>query len=325
MKIAVIGTGAYSLAMTIMLSKNEKNNIILWSESENKVKEFNDTGSLKSILDVDLPSKISISTSYEEVIKDAEVIFVMVAAGFLDSVNKEIKNYYQSNMHIVIASKGIEQDTCLFPHEIISKYIKTDNLAVISGPSFAIDLAHEEPVGLAIASKNPATLKIIQQVLSTSTLKLRETDDLLGIEICGSVKNVIAIAAGIISGLGYSESSQVFLINEALHDMKYLIDDLGGNPRTIMSFAGVGDLLLTCTSKKSRNFSFGYVIGSTKSKEKIEEYLSSNTVEGYYTLLSIQKLVTERNVNIPIVNLIYDIVINNDDPKLLIDLLINKK
>ena len=325
MKIAVIGTGAYSLAMTIMLSKNKNNNIILWSESEYKVKEFNETGRLNSILDIDLPNNINITTSYKEVIFDADVIFIMVAAGYLDDVSKEIKKYYNDKQHFVIASKGIEQDTCLFPDEIVSKYIKTKKIAVISGPSFAIDLANEEPVGLAIASKNKTTLNVVKEVLNTSTLKLRDTDDLLGIEICGSVKNVIAIAAGIIGGLGYSESSQVFLINEALHDMKYLIKSLGGNPKTIMSFAGVGDLLLTCTSKKSRNYSFGYVIGSTKSKEKINEYLSNNTVEGYYTLKSIQKLVKKRNVNIPIIDLIYSIVIDGENPDLLIDLLMSKE
>ena len=131
----------------------------------------------------------------------------------------------------------------------------------MSGPSFAIDLANSEPVGLTIASKNKKTISKIKSAYGKNTIKLRPTNDILGIEICGSIKNVIAVAAGILEGLGYSESTRSFLITESLHDIKELIYGLGGRKKTILSYAGVGDLLLTATSIKSRNYSYGILIG----------------------------------------------------------------
>jgi glycerol-3-phosphate dehydrogenase (NAD(P)+) len=195
----------------------------------------------------------------------------------------------------------------------------------MSGPSFAIDMAKNNPVGLSLASHSKKAIKAIKDVLENDTLKLRETTDLIGVQICGSVKNIIAVAAGMLDGLGYPESTQSFLITEALNDIKNLIGALGGNPKTITSFAGVGDLLLTCTSTKSRNFTFGRVIGLGATKEEKESHLKQNTVEGYYTLKSIYKLIKNKKIKMPIIDLIYKIVMNDEDPKLLISFLVNKK
>lgn len=142
---------------------------------------------------------------------------------------------------------------------------------------------------------------------------------------CGAIKNVIAIAAGILKGLGYSESTQAFLINESLHDIKHIIYYLGGNPKTILSFAGIGDLMLTCTSTKSRNYSFGYIIGNTNDIKQIKNYLKNNTVEGYYTLDTVYKLLKSKNINIELITTIYNIVYNYESPNSLANLLITKK
>ena len=176
-----------------------------------------------------------------------------------------------------------------------------------------------------MAKFNDETIQIVKENLANDTLKLRECNDLIGIQICGSIKNVIAIAAGMIKGLGYTESTLAFLINESLHDIKYLIDELGGDKKTVLSYAGVGDLLLTCTSIKSRNYSFGKLIGQGISKEEKEKHLKENTVEGYYTLKSIYKLVRKKKIKMPIIDLIYDIVMNGKNPNLLGEFLINKK
>ncbi|MBO4601307.1 MAG: NAD(P)H-dependent glycerol-3-phosphate dehydrogenase [Bacilli bacterium] len=326
MKIAMLGTGAYSLALSLMLSKKKENNIMLWTENQKVHDEFKRTKRLDTIFpDRVFPENIDITTSYEETIQDAELIFIACAAKFVDLVCGSIKPFYNKNIPICIASKGIEERTGSFLSDIVKNTLNADSIAVLSGPTFAIDMANNEPIALALASTNEYTAKIIKDNLAGDTLKLRETNDLIGIQICGSIKNVIAIASGIVKGLGYAESTLAFLINESLHDIKYLIDELGGDKKTVLSFAGVGDLLLTCTSTKSRNYSFGYIVGSTKDPEQIDEFLKTHTVEGYYTLSSIYKLVRTKHIDLPIINLIYDIIMNGKDPNLLAKFLIEKE
>jgi len=326
MKIAIIGTGLYSLAIASAIAKNKDNKITMWTEDESKIKELKETKALKSISEACvIPQNIKLSNSYQETLEHANLIFIIVSAKYMESVCMEIKSYISPNTPICIGTKGIEQDTCRFVTDVFLNIIKTKNISVISGPSFAIDIFNNEPVALTIASESKKTISIVKQVLQNDKLKLRPSNDIIGVQICGSIKNVIALASGILSGLGYSESTRAFLITESSHDIKELIRCLGGDKRTIMSFAGVGDLLLTCTSTKSRNFSFGKLIGERKSKKEIDEHLKNNTVEGYYTLKSIHKLVKTKKIEMPIIDLIYNIVIKNEDPSLLVEFLINKK
>lgn len=323
--VCILGTGAYGMALALMAAKNNEN-IVMWSEKEFLAKELEETGMVKSIFpDKKIPKSIRITNSYEDALKDADVIIMVPAAKFVRSVCENIKPYYNGTTPICIASKGIEESTGSFLSDIVKDILNTENVAVLSGPTFAIDMANEQPLALALAGTNDYTISSIKEVLENNSLKLRECNDLIGIQICGSIKNVIAIASGMVKGLGYVESTQAFLINESLHDIKYLIDCLGGDKKTVLSFAGVGDLLLTCTSTKSRNYSFGYTIGSTNDPEKIADFLQANTVEGYYTLSSIYKLVKTRNIDLPIINLIYDIVMNGKDPNSLTEFLITKK
>lgn len=147
---------------------------------------------------------------------------------------------------------------------------------------------------------------------------------MIGTELCGSIKNVIAVAAGILEGLGYSESTRSFLITESLHDIKELIRGLGGKKKTILSFAGVGDLILTATSTKSRNYSFGILLGKGEFEEA-NKYLETTTVEGYYTLKSIYSLLRKRKIKMPVVDLIYKVVMKNEDPNKLVKFLMEKK
>lgn len=322
-KIAIIGAGAYGLSIALALLK-KKYNIVMWTESEEKVDFFNKHRKDSGILpEIEIPEEIIFTNDYGYAINEADIVFIAVAARYVNSVTKELSKYNIKGKHFCILSKGIEQNTCEFVHDVFKRNIKTKNLAVISGPSFAIDIAHNEPIGLSIASKNKDTINIIKNVLESDTIKLRSTNDLIGVELCGSIKNVIAIAAGILEGLGYSESTRSFLITESLHDIKNLIYGLGGNKKTILSFAGVGDLLLTATSTKSRNYSYGLIIGQKKYKEA-EEYEKTTTVEGYYTLKSIYTLVRRKKISMPIINLIYQIVISKKEPEKLAEFLIKK-
>lgn len=325
MKIALIGTGVYGVAIATAINKNEKN-ITMWTESEERYNNYLKNGCIKDVIpNLTCPKNIKLTMSYEKAVKNADVIFITSTAAFVGSICHEIKPFITKKTIVCIASKGIENTSCSFLSDIAYEELKIKNIAIISGPSFAIDMAQNNPVGLSIASHSKKAIKIVKEVLENDTLKLRDTTDLIGVQICGSIKNVIAVAAGMLDGMNYPESTQSFLITEALNDIKNLIAALGGNPKTINSFAGVGDLLLTCTSTKSRNFSFGRVIGAGATKEEIETHLKENTVEGYYTLKSIYKLIKNKKIKMPIIDLIYKIVMNGEDPKLLISFLVNKK
>ena len=315
----------YSLAISRMLAKKENNKIMIWTENDAKYEEYKKTKKVVSVYDTEIPKNIKVSNSLEEVLKDAELIYIITASKYVDIVTEKMKEFYNSDVPICIASKGIEESREELLSNIVKDNLKTKNIAVISGPTFAVDIINNEPVALALASKSNKAKEYVLNTLANDTLKLRPSKDMIGIQMCGATKNVIAIASGILSGLGYSNSTQSFLINESLHDIKDIIKIFGGKPKTILSFAGVGDLMLTCTSTKSRNFSFGYTIGSTKDPKKIHEYLVNNTVEGYNTLEVIYKMLNKRGTPIDLITTIYNIVYNEEDPNTLASFLITKK
>lgn len=319
-KVTILGTGAYGLALSKVLVKN-KNTVVMWTTFEEEKNELLETRKSSKLKGFKLDDNVIVTTNLEESVKNSKLIVVAIPTAFVTYVCKKLKKYIKSNQYICIASKGIEQDTCLFVHDMVKKQIKSKNIGTISGPSFAIDLVKGVPVGLSVASKSKKTLKIIQSAFCNDKFKLYPTNDIIGIEVCGAVKNVIAIASGIVDGMNYPISTQALLITESLHDIKVLIHALGGSKKTILSFAGFGDILLTCTSEKSRNYSFGKLIGSKASKEEIEEYKNKNTVEGIYTLKSIYKLINNKKIDIPIINIIYDIVFKNESVDKLIDYL----
>lgn len=322
MKISILGTGAYGLALATMFSENNCS-ISMWSKFDDEVKQLNNKRKSK-LLNIKIPNEIGFTTNMERCVKGSNIIVIAVPAQFVDDICLELKDYIQKDQHICIASKGIEKDTCLFVSDVLEKHIKTKKLAVISGPSFAIDIANKVPIGLSLGTKSKSTKKILKQALENKYLKLRATNDIIGIEICGSIKNVIAIAAGMLEGMGLPESTQAMFITESLHDIKELIKILGGDKNTILSFAGFGDLLLTCTSSKSRNFTFGKMIGEHKSEQKINEFINNTTIEGLHTLESIYDLLNKKKAKIPIIDMIHDIIFGKTNPEELKRFLIMK-
>lgn len=325
MNVTILGTGAYGLALAMMFLKN-KNNILMWTKFEEEKNELEKTRKNEKVLkNVKIPKEIKFTTDLESALKDAQIVVIAIPTAFIEETIIEIKKYIRKNQYILIASKGIEQNRCLFIHEIVSNVLSTSKYAVISGPSFAKDMALNEPIGLSLASKNKITTRIIKKALENDSLKLRESRDVIGLEVCGSIKNVIAIASGMIYGMNYSDSTKAMFITESLNDIKELVFALGGTKKTILSFAGFGDILLTCTSPNSRNFTLGYLIGQNKSKKEIDDYINSTTIEGLYTLKSIYKLIKHKKVKIPIINLIYDIIYKDKKAQDLIEFLIKKK
>lgn len=324
MKVTILGTGAYGLSLALMVFENNWD-ITMWTKFDKEKEMLEEFRENKKVLPgVIIPKDIKFTTDFEKAVDKADLIILAIPAGFVDDVSIMLKDCYKKKQHICIASKGIEQDTCLFVLEVLSKHVKTDKVAVISGGSFAVDIAKKVPIGLSLATKNKKTETVVKKALQNKYLKLRTTKDILGIEICGSIKNVIAIASGMLSGMGYPESTQCMFITESLHDIKNLINALGGSKKTILSFAGFGDLLLTCTCFKSRNFTLGRLIGEGASKDKIDEYINNTTIEGLYTLKSIYKLIKNKHVDMPIIDLIYDIIYNGVKPQELANFLRNK-
>lgn len=325
MNVTILGTGAYGLALALVFFENNCR-VTMWTKFEDEKKDIERKRENKNVLpNIKIPIEIKFTCNMKSAINGADIIVIAIPAAYVDDIANELNNYLKKEQHILIASKGIEQDTCLFPFDVVKKYVDSKNIAVISGPSFAVDIAAGVPIGLSLACKNTETIKKVIKALSNHHFKLHITDDILGISLCGSIKNVIAIAAGILSGMGMPESTQAMFVTESLNDIKNLIKSLGGNKDTILSFAGVGDLLLTSTSTKSRNFCLGVLLGKGESRKKIEEYISNTTIEGLYTLKSIYTLINNKKVNMPIIDLIYDIIYDGREPKDILTFLCEKE
>ena len=322
MKVGVLGAGAFGLALSHILVKN-KVTVEMWTHNEEEVKVLDKKRISKKLDGYKIPKEIKFSTNLEETVNGKDLIVMAIPAFAFEDVTKQLSKYIKKNQPVLIATKGIQQNTCLFLNDVFSKYLK-NSVAVISGPTFAVDMIKDAPIGFSMATKNHKTEMVIRKCFENSTTKFRRTRDITGIEICGSIKNVMAIASGMLEGMGVTDSTRALFLTESMNDIKELIDALGGKKKSILSFAGFGDILMTCTSKNSRNFSFGYLIGSGASKKEIDKYLENTTVEGMYTLKSIHKLVRRKKVKMPIINLIHDIIEGKKDKEEMLRFLIQK-
>ena len=322
MKVAILGCGAYGLALASILVKN-KVDVSMWSYKEEEKDSLVKSRKSDKLKDYKIPKCINFSTDMKDVISDKDLIVIAVPTFSFESTVIELKKYISKNQPVLIATKGIQQDTCLFLHDVFKKHCK-NKIAVISGPSLAVDIVKEVPIGLSLATKYNSVDIVVRKCFENELTKFRRTNDIIGVEVCGSIKNVMAIASGMLEGMNASPSTKALFLTESMNDIKELLFALGGKKKTILSFAGFGDILMTSTSPSSRNFSFGRLIGEGKSKQVINNYLKETTVEGMYTLQSIHKLVRKRNVKMPIINLIYDIINGKKEKEEILKFLIRK-
>ena len=311
MKIGILGAGAYGMAMASVFDNNG-HKIKIWSNSEEEVNLLLANHKSNKI-DYIIPDDFVITTDMKLVVMDADIIVIAVPSEFVRNVCMELNKYFKEEQIICIASKGIENNSCLFMDDVVRQCIKTDNIAVISGGTFAEDMVKEVPVGLTLATKSKLAGDIILKAMENDYVKIQITDDIIGTEICGSIKNVFAIAAGMLEGMKYPESTKSLFMTEVIKDIKFLIKSLGGKEETILSFAGIGDILLTCSSSKSRNYTLGKMIGEERERQEIKKYIDSSTIEGLYTLNSIKKLLKDKEIEMPIIDLISDIIMGKKD------------
>ncbi len=316
MKIGIIGCGAYSIGVACLLAKKTDNEIMIWSESADVLKEFNETKKLDSILkDIKIPKNIKLTNSYKSVLENKDIVFLMTGVKFIKNVCLDIKSIISKKVPIVIGTKGVYEDK-KFVYQVVKKYLKND-LAILSGPTFASSLAQFEPVGFLVGTKSKHLEKVINNLFIKTNLKLEFSKDLKGISLCSSLKNVYAIGSGILSGVGYHDSTMGLYITEVYQELENILYHNNSKEETLNSLGGLGDLVATCISTQSRNFNYGKLLAS-KNLKKREEYLKKNTVEGYLTL----EFVNSKLKKYPIITTIYNIALNNENPDKLREVLI---
>ena len=310
MKILIMGAGAYGLALANILS--DKNEVTVYSSIKEEIENLKATRKNERLFkDVILPEKIK----YTDEIEESEIIVIALPSKIIKQELEKQKEKLKNKI-IILASKGITQSK--FLHEIVKETLDTENIYVISGPSFAKDVIEKQEITLTLAGKEKEKIK---NIFNNEYIKIEETEDIIGTEICGALKNTFAIGAGILEGLDASESTKAAFLTKTVNDIKKIIKIFGGNENTILQACGIGDIILTCTSKSSRNYTLGKMIGSRVDDKEINNYITTTTIEGLTALRSIHNIINDNNIDIPMINLIYDIVYNRKNPDSLTELL----
>lgn len=316
--ITIIGAGSWGCALSRILGDNG-HNVLLYDIDEEAVKEINEfhTNS-KKLFTSKLPNNVTATTCLKEAIQRNDYILLVVPTAVVRNVLKQINEVIDSKKVFINASKGIEPDTFKRVSEIVYEEIKQEYLegfVVLTGPSHAEEVVNQKLTVVAAASDNLELAKEVQVMFSNKEyFRVYTCDDLIGAELGGSLKNIYALASGIIEGLGYGVNAKAAIIARALVEMKRLSKALGANEETLNGLTGVGDLVVTCTSNLSRNYQAGYMIGTG---DNLDEALSKMTmvVEGARTCISAYQAAKKFNIYTPIIDAIYDVIYNHQKPK----------
>ena len=321
--IAILGTGSYGIGLAKRLVDNDCN-VTMWTSVKDEYEMLIiDRVNKVYLPDYYIDNRILIKDNLEETIKEAQIIFIAIPVKYVMNTIKELKKYYQKNQIIVVACKGIIQDSLSFVSYLIKNELNCKNIAVISGGTFAIDMINDDYLALTVASKKKKIADLVKSTLENKYLSMDITNDVFGVEMYGAIKNVMAITLGIANGYGYCESTKSLLITKFINDTSKMIEDFSGNKMTMFTYAGIGDIWLTATSPTSRNYAFGNLVGKKSSQQEINDYLKNTTVEGYYTLKSLYELFKKNNYKMEIIDILYSIIYDNKDISLLEEYLSN--
>ncbi|MCU7938098.1 MAG: NAD(P)-dependent glycerol-3-phosphate dehydrogenase [gamma proteobacterium symbiont of Bathyaustriella thionipta] len=306
--ITVLGAGSWGTALAILLAKNV-HDVLLWGRNKEKIAAMKSAGENTFFLpDITFPENLSVSSDLQQaVLQNDELLVVVPSHAFRDTLLQvnAIKPKIQS---ISWATKGLEPDTHQLLHQIVDEvFPDLANKAVISGPTFATEVAVGLPTAVTIASNDITFAQHVSELLCNPTLRPYVSQDIIGLEIGGAAKNVMAIAAGIADGLGYGANTRSALITRGLHEISRLSHKMGGDDHTMMGLSGLGDLLLTCTDNQSRNRRMGLAIGTGKSITQAKEEIKQ-VVEGVQAARQIYSLANELNIEMPIVEQVYRVL-----------------
>ncbi|AZB43352.1 NAD(P)H-dependent glycerol-3-phosphate dehydrogenase [Bacillus sp. FJAT-42376] len=325
-KIALLGAGSWGTALSLVLADNG-HNVWLWSHRKELAEEINaQKQNLKYLPGIELPDGITASADLEAVLEGARTIIIAVPSKAIREVLGQVREIILEPVTIVHVCKGIEPDSLKRISEIISEEIPGEwlkDLVVLSGPSHAEEVSLRHPTTVTSSSDNLEAAEFVQELFMNQQFRVYTNPDLVGVEIGGALKNVIALAAGITDGLGYGDNAKAALITRGLAEIARLGSVMGGNPLTFSGLTGIGDLIVTCTSVHSRNWRAGNMLGKG---HDLEEVLNSMgmVVEGVRTTKAAYQLAEKYKVNMPIAEALYHVLFHQQSPKKAVDSLMGR-
>lgn len=303
-RIAIIGAGAWGTGLAIVLGRNGNHEVRLWAHE----KEVRDSISARRINELFLPGQliptpVSPTGSFEEALQGAEIVVSVMPSQHCRALFQQMLPHLDPAMLFVSATKGLEETTLLRMTEVASQVVAssfTPRIGALSGPSFAREVARGDPTAITVASKDAELAETIQREFSDSRFRLYTNDDIVGVELGGALKNIVAIAAGVCDGLGLGHNSVAALITRGLTEITRLAVACGGRPETMAGLAGLGDLVLTCTGGLSRNRSVGVELGRGRKLPEIIAGMHGAVAEGVFTTQAAVGLARARGVEMPI-------------------------
>lgn len=309
-KISVIGSGGWGTAVAIMLAEN-CHEVILWSylkEESDNLKKFREN---KPFLPgVTIPESVEFTSELSECLDGRDIIVTATPSHAIRATARSMAPHIKDGQIIVNISKGIEEGTYLTLSKVIKQEIPNCEIVVMSGPSHAEEVSRKIPTTNVVAAEDEKTAEFVQEVFMNSNFRVYTNPDILGVELGGSLKNVIALCAGIIDGMGLGDNTKAALMTRGLVEMSRLGEAMGARPETFNGLSGVGDLIVTCTSMHSRNRRAGILIGEGKTAEEAQSEVKM-VVEGVRTCRAAKELADKVGVEMPIVNEAYKVLFEN--------------
>jgi glycerol-3-phosphate dehydrogenase (NAD(P)+) len=316
-RLAVVGAGSWGTALAIALAPRF-DSVHLWARDSERAAEIARLRENRRYLaGMLLPSHVAVSSDLRLAIAEADIVLIVIPSFHMRNVLQRVRPHLSAEARVVSGSKGIETTTLCRMSQIASEVLARPSsppVAVLSGPTFAREVAAGEPAAVVIASEAAGAAEEIQRVFSTSRLRLYVSRDVIGVELGAALKNVIAIGAGICRGLGLGSNSVAALVTRGLAEITRLTVTMGGNPRTLSGLAGLGDLVLTATGDLSRNRFVGIQLGEG---HKLDQILAgmSMVAEGVETCRAAHQLGIEKQVNLPIINKMHEVLYESKDPR----------
>lgn len=311
--ISIIGDGGMGTVMSMLLCA-KKLHVRMWSYDEKQLMQIAANKENKKFLPgYKLPASLEFEANDKKILVDSDLILSAVPCQFMRNVWTRLKKYTPENIPFVSVAKGVENGTLLRPSQIISEVLELSNnerLAVLSGPTIADELARQLPATACIAGADEKLIKHLQTTFSTNWFRVYTNTDIAGVELAGAMKNIIAIAAGIIDGVGAGDNCKAALVTRGLAEISRLGLACGATQETFTGLTGLGDLVTTCISPTGRNRSFGEKIGKGQTVEQAKKSTQS-VVEGIATCESVVELAKQKNIEMPITQAIYEILFMN--------------